>query len=300
MAAFAACGQRHDPRGGRGTREQQPAEPDQQSRATRRPRTRRPPHRRAKLRILPQDRLLELLQRSPRLKPELGDERFPRVAVHGQRLGLTTRSIQRKHQLRAQPLTQREPVDQRVQLADKCCVLPQRKVGIDPILKRSQPLLLEPRDLALRERLIGEVRQRRPAPQSQCPTKTVTRDSRVSILQRAATLSDHRIELLDIDPAGRGLQQVRAPARDQQAVAERFAQMRDVALDDLVGARRRLLTPQLVHQTICRDRLTPMQDQQHQQRSLLGTAERQRSPVLENVKRPQDSEFDHGQAPRER
>ena len=189
---------------------------------------------------------------------------------------------------------------QRVQLTDQCSVLTQRKISVDPILERRQALLLEPRDLALRERLIHEVRQRRPAPKREGAPKPVTRYSRISRSQRAATLSDQCIEPIEVNLAARGLEQIPATARDQQSIAERFAQMRHVALNDLLGARRRLLTPQLVDQTIRRDRLAATQHEHHQQRFLLGTAERQRPLVLDNLKRPQDSGFDHDLARPER
>ena len=41
----------------------------------------------------------------------------------------------------------------------------ERQVGFDAVLERGQAQLLEPGDLVLRERLVGEVGQRRPAPE---------------------------------------------------------------------------------------------------------------------------------------
>ena len=49
--------------------------------------------------IVGKNRLLETLQRLAGLDPELLDEQPPRVAIHLERLGLTTRAIQREHQL---------------------------------------------------------------------------------------------------------------------------------------------------------------------------------------------------------
>src|ERR1700753_1402276 len=112
---------------------------------------------------------------------------------------------------------------QRVQLADQCCVLPQREVSVDPILQRSQTLLLQPRDLALRKRLIGEVRQRWAAPERESATKPVTRYSRPPRLQRPATLSDQHVEPIEVDLAAGGLEQVAATTRDQQPITNRPA-----------------------------------------------------------------------------
>jgi hypothetical protein len=73
--------------------------------------------------------------------------------------------------------------------------------------------------------------------------------------------------------------------------------VRDVALDDLGGARRRLVTPQRVDQAIGRDHFATVDEQQRQQRSLLGTAERDQPLLVEHFKRPKDSECDHDLAP---
>jgi len=43
----------------------------------------------------------------------------------------------------------------------------EREVGFDPLLERSQPDLLETHDLSLGEVLVGEIHQRRPAPQAE-------------------------------------------------------------------------------------------------------------------------------------
>ena len=75
---------------------------------------------------------------------------------------------------------------ERLQLADQCRVPAQREVRVDPILERREPLLLEPPDLALRERLIGEVRQWWPAPQGERDTQLVTRQSRIAGLAARA------------------------------------------------------------------------------------------------------------------
>jgi hypothetical protein len=47
-------------------------------------------------------------------------------------------------------------------------VAAEREVGLDPLLERGEAEFLEPSDLGLRERLVGEVRERVAAPQVQC------------------------------------------------------------------------------------------------------------------------------------
>src|SRR5215210_2741948 len=58
-------------------------------------------------------------------------------------------------------------LDERFQLADQLRVATERELGLDPLLDRSEMELFEPSDLALRKRLVGELGERRAAPQSQ-------------------------------------------------------------------------------------------------------------------------------------
>ena len=56
-------------------------------------------------------------------------------------------------------------LDERLQLGDELAPRPELEVGVDPLLERVQPQLLEPADLALREALELEIGERRPAPE---------------------------------------------------------------------------------------------------------------------------------------
>ena len=138
--------------------------------------------------------LLELPQLGARLDPELV-ERGPRVAVRLQRLRLPARAVQREHQLAAQPLAMRMLRDQRLQLADELGVPAQRQVGLDPLLERRQPQLLEPAALDPRERLLAELRQRRAAPQRQRLAQQPRRTLGVGV----ARLGDEPLEARQVD-----------------------------------------------------------------------------------------------------
>ena len=106
-------------------------------------------------------------QLRPRLDPDLLHQRAPRVAVGLQRLGLPPAAIQREHPLRVQPLAQRLLGHQRLELADHLAVPPGRQVTVDGQLDRGQAQLLQAADLRGGERLVGDVGQRRAAPQRQ-------------------------------------------------------------------------------------------------------------------------------------
>jgi hypothetical protein len=66
-----------------------------------------------------------------------------------------------------QVLAQRVLGDERLQLAHQVGVAAARQVRVDARLERRPAQLLQPRDLDLRERLEGEVGERRPAPERQ-------------------------------------------------------------------------------------------------------------------------------------
>src|SRR5207247_781371 len=115
--------------------------------------------------FLPEDRGVERLQRRTGLDPELLDENAPRVVVRVQRLALTAGAVEREHQQAARALAKRVLGDQGLELADRLVVPPERDVGVDPLLERSEAKILQPADLRLGERLVSEIGQRRPPPE---------------------------------------------------------------------------------------------------------------------------------------
>ncbi len=114
-----------------------------------------------------EDRPFELLERGSGFDPELVDQPTARPLIALQRIRLAPRPIQREHQLGMEALVQRMLRHERLKLADQRRVPAEREVRVDSVLECPQPLLLQPADRNLRERLIRDVRQRRPAPQRQ-------------------------------------------------------------------------------------------------------------------------------------
>jgi hypothetical protein len=55
--------------------------------------------------------------------------------------------------------------DESLELGDQRVVTAKRQIGLDAVFERGEPELLEPPHLALSERLVGEVCERRPAPE---------------------------------------------------------------------------------------------------------------------------------------
>ena len=146
--------------------------------------------------VVGQDRALELLELWARLEPEFFDEGRARIAVDVQSVRLTSRAVQREHQLTAQALAQRLTRGECLQLRHELCRLPCPQVGLDPILDRRNTQLLQPRHLRLRERLVHEVRQggpRHSASASRSSLRAVARSPELSAcLPSAASRSKRR------------------------------------------------------------------------------------------------------------
>ena len=138
---------------------------------------------------------MQVAERAARLDAELVDERGPRRAEGLERLRLPAAAVQGEHQLAAQALSQRVLARQRLQLADELVVAADREIGVDPVLERGQPQLAEPRDLALDERLVGQVGQRRPAPQRERRAQLLRRRRGI----RAVGLGDEPLKAREVE-----------------------------------------------------------------------------------------------------
>ena len=68
-------------------------------------------------------------------------------------------------QLAAHPLAERMRGDERLELRHEPAVAAESEIGLDPLLQQREPELLEPRRLDCRERLEGELGERRPVPE---------------------------------------------------------------------------------------------------------------------------------------
>jgi len=89
--------------------------------------------------------------------------------------------------------------DEVFELGDDWSVQAQRELGIDPQLERGQPELLEPRDLELRERLIGEVCERRSAPERDRVGQCSCRGCRISFGEQFSPLGKQPLETVKVE-----------------------------------------------------------------------------------------------------
>src|SRR5215207_6200190 len=112
--------------------------------------------------------------------------------------------------------------------------------------------LLEPSDLALRKRLVRELGERRAAPQSERLAQQLQRALRRTVGERAAALLQQTLEAVQVELARLDANRIATATSDHDAVRavsalsfQRPAQPRNVHLQALRGAGRRLLAPKL-------------------------------------------------------
>jgi hypothetical protein len=249
--------------------------------------------RRRKHRIMLEDLALELLQRLTRLEPELLGQSAAAPLVDVERLGLAVGAIERDHELAAQALAKRVPRDERLQLGDDLAVASERKLGVDSLLDRAQAEFLEPLDLTPRERVVGEVRERRAAPERKRRVELRHRGLSLSAGESAPTVLEEPLEPLGVELRRLDLEEIAVAARFEQprVAVERFAQPGDVSAQRLGGGRWRRVPPELVDQRVGGDDLVCAEQQDRKERTLLPSAELYPPVSVSHLQRPEDPEI---------
>jgi hypothetical protein len=181
--------------------------------------------------------------------------------------------------------------DQALELADEVRMASEREVGLDPLFEGTQAQLLQPRDLRLGKRLVGEVVQRRSSPQPERVAEDPGGLCCLSGRQGLSALLEQRLEAARVDRLRLDAEQVARRAGHDQAVSERAANLRDGVLEHLRGRRRRLLSPEAVHEPVARDDLVRVQDQQREQGPLPAARELDRPAVHHQLQWTQDPEL---------
>ena len=115
-------------------------------------------------RFLPQDRAFEIAKTGGRIDPEFVGEDPASVPDDVQGIRLTPRSIERQHQLLAEPLSQRVPGDERLQLGRDLRVPADGELGLVPSLDPGEPQLVESGDVGDRRTHQRQIAERVAAP----------------------------------------------------------------------------------------------------------------------------------------
>ena len=251
------------------------------------------PWRRGERWILHEDCSLEVAELAGGLDAELLGERVAGLMIGVERVGLAAGAVEREHEMGVQTLAHRLGRDELLQLGDQLAVPAGLQVGLDANLHRCQPLLFEACDLCGGERGPRQLGERRPTPQREALAKQPGRRIRVARRQLAASAFDQPLEPLGIQLALAHANAVAGGSgREQLRVAQRLSQPRDVNLDRLHRAVRRVLPPQPGSQPLRAHGLVGTKQQHGEQRSRFPAAERNRTGFPTDHERSEDPELD--------
>ena len=237
--------------------------------------------------VVDEDLMFEVAHRPRRLDPDLGDETLAERGAGAQRLGGAAAPVQRQHQRHHEAFAQRVLADETLQLGDELAGQPEPEIGVDPVLDRLQSQLLEPGDLRLGPRLVGELLvgvtapHRQPGPQRQGRARRIGLGQDPSLGHRPLEPADIGVVTLDRQHvARRAGQQDRALRPLRSPRLECRPQARDVHPQRVVLVGPARLTPQLVEDPIRRQHRPGVGQQQREQRPLTERAQ------LDRTRRP--------------
>src|SRR5215218_8843421 len=126
--------------------------------------------------------------------------------------------------------------DEPPELGDEVGMAAERQVGLDPLLERAQAQLLEPADLFASEVLIGEVGERRTAPEGERLAQNLRRRLRI-FRPKVPSAAEELLEAIHIALAGIQAKQIAVAARLKRrrrpVAAQGAAELRDVVVQHL-------------------------------------------------------------------
>ena len=140
-----------------------------------------------------------------------------------------------------QMLAQRMLLNQRLKLADQVSLAPELKISLDALLERREPQLLQPPDRRLRERRVGQIDKRSPAPQAKRLAQLRGRLRRLGPVR----LAHQPLEAVKVKLVATDAQQIsrRAGGNPPAGTAERLSQLRDPHLQRGPPRLRNLFAP---------------------------------------------------------
>ena len=238
------------------------------------------------------DPALECLQLGARVDAELLDEHRSCRATRIERICLPSGAAEGEHVLGAEALAVGLGRDQPLQLRHELVVAPECELRVVQKFDRLQAALLESGRLRVSHRLLGEVGERGSAPETErvaeilgCVRWPPGREGLGSALDQALVAG--QVELVGIES-----QRVARAMRFDPVRPERLAEAVDVHLERRDRRPRGLGAPQDVDQPVSRHDDLGVQEQERQQRPLLGCAQLQWAVLAGRLDRPQNPEFD--------
>ena len=221
--------------------------------------------------VLLEDVALERLELRPGLDAELVHEPAAEIAIHGEGLGLAPARIEGTHELAREPLAKWTVGDERLQLRDELVVVAEREVGIDALLERRQARLFEPACRSLREGLVGDLRQRRAAPEGESLAQACRGVGPV-VCFADEPFKPECVHVVGID--AEPVAPARGLDRDVRVVGDQLSQRGDVDVEVGGSPSGRRLPLQRFDQPILRDCPGRVDDHGRQDRPRLSTRHR--------------------------
>ena len=204
-----------------------------------------------------------------------------------ERLRLPARSVESEHQLLPEPLAMRVVGDERLELADELSGVPGLDFGLEALFEQRQAQLLEAGDLALRERLVRELLQRRPAPERERFSELAC----ALVGRRRLRVVEERLRPVHVELARLDAQQVPGRLGDDHVGAKQLPELRDEVLERRWSGTRRLFAPERVDQPVGGDGTPGVEQEQREQSTLLRASELQEFSVAADVERTEKTEI---------
>ena len=212
----------------------------------------------------------------------------PSFAVDVEGLRLPPAPIEREHELAPRPLAQWLRRHERLELGHQLGRPAYRQVRVDSIFERSEPELLEPSDLTLREVLVREIRQSGATPEAECLTKHLRGSGRI-VAEHAAPFVRQALETPGVEVVVCEREAIAGRQGLDRRGAERPPEPGYEVLKDLGSRRRGRASPQLVDEPIRPDSFATMQRENGEQRALPSRAEGYDATVVPHLERAEDT-----------
>src|SRR5712691_1981737 len=180
--------------------------------------------------------------------------------------------------------------DKRLELSDELRAAAAFDLRIDSLLGREELLLLEAGDLGLRPGLELELRERRPAPERE----RLTQRCRTIFRLHSRGLGDEASKSLEVELAPLDIHDITRRLRLQDVGAELLSELRDEVLERGSGGAGRGLVPERGDQSIGRDHVSSIEEQQCQKGALLLASDGDRGRTVPHFERAEQAEFEHG------
>jgi hypothetical protein len=161
------------------------------------------------------------------------------------------------------------------------------EVGVDPLLDRRGPLLLELYAFRAGDRVV-EVGEGRASPQAQSLPQLLGGAFGVE----TARVGDELLEPLEVEAGGLDAGEVARRLRDDRLPADGLPELGDVNLERRRGGVGRRSVPELVDQPVARDDAIRVQQEERKERALLRASECDRAPVLGSLERAENPVVD--------